>query len=199
MHNPIEQASLNDALAKATAMLSAAQSVAILTGAGISAESGLATFRGGGGLWEGSRVEDVATPMAFERDPALVWRFYNARRASAGSVKPNPGHYALVQLAIINRPHFSLTPGIALGTFTGFNRDSQTNEAVKLRNVMKNLFSIGAELNAEIKIGRCMIFAGPSYYLFSMQDKVSPDWKQYKHFLGADIGLRVNLLGRKHS
>ena len=52
-----------------------------MTGAGVSAESGLATFRGGGGLWEGHAVEDVATPEAFRRNPELVWRFYNARRA----------------------------------------------------------------------------------------------------------------------
>ena len=55
--------------------------IVVLTGAGISAESGLATFRGAGGLWEGHRFEDVATPQAFARDPALVQRFYNLRRA----------------------------------------------------------------------------------------------------------------------
>jgi NAD-dependent deacetylase len=70
----------------------------VLTGAGISAESGLATFRGAGGLWEGHRVEDVATPRAFWRDPALVWRFYNLRRANLATVLPNPGHQALVEL-----------------------------------------------------------------------------------------------------
>jgi NAD-dependent deacetylase len=70
----------------------------VLTGAGISAESGLATFRGAGGLWEGHRVEEVATPWAFKRDPLMVWRFYNARRAGLATVKPNPGHEALVAL-----------------------------------------------------------------------------------------------------
>ena len=72
-------------LEQAAGFLSGAQRIAALTGAGISAESGLATFRGAGGLWEGQRVEDVATPMAFNRDPALVWRFYNARRAALRS------------------------------------------------------------------------------------------------------------------
>jgi NAD-dependent deacetylase len=72
--------------------------VAVLTGAGVSAESGLATFRGAGGLWEGHRVEDVATPEAFARDPALVWRFYNLRRANLRTVGPNPGHRALAAL-----------------------------------------------------------------------------------------------------
>ena len=67
----------------------------VLTGAGISAESGLATFRGAGGLWEGSRVEDVATPEAFEADPERVWRFYAERRAGAAAARPNAAHLAL--------------------------------------------------------------------------------------------------------
>ena len=75
-----------------------ASAAAALTGAGISAESGLPTFRGAGGLWEGHRVEEVATPMAFERNPSLVWRFYNARRAGLRTVRPNAGHEALVRL-----------------------------------------------------------------------------------------------------
>src|SRR5437870_6829096 len=72
--------------------------VFVLTGAGISAESGVATFRDAGGLWEQHRVEDVATPEAFERDPALVWRFYSLRRAQLASVRPNPAHLALAEL-----------------------------------------------------------------------------------------------------
>jgi NAD-dependent deacetylase len=74
--------------------------VVVLTGAGISAESGLATFRGAGGLWEGHRVEDVATPEAFARDPALVQRFYNLRRAQLcdPAVRPNAAHLALARL-----------------------------------------------------------------------------------------------------
>ena len=70
----------------------------VLTGAGISAESGLATFRGAGGLWEGSRVEDVATPEAFEADPERVWRFYGARRAGAGAAGPNRAHLAVAEI-----------------------------------------------------------------------------------------------------
>ena len=72
--------------------------ILILTGAGISAESGVATFRDNGGLWERHRVEDVATPEAFARDPALVQRFYNARRAALDSVQPNAAHLALARL-----------------------------------------------------------------------------------------------------
>lgn len=72
--------------------------IVILTGAGISAESGLQTFRAADGLWEGHRVEDVATPEAFARDPALVHDFYDARRARLGEVEPNPAHVALARL-----------------------------------------------------------------------------------------------------
>jgi NAD-dependent deacetylase len=72
--------------------------IVILTGAGISAESGLKTFRGADGLWEGHRVEDVATPEAYGRDPALVHQFYDARRARLGEVEPNAAHRALALL-----------------------------------------------------------------------------------------------------
>lgn len=72
--------------------------IVILTGAGISAESGIATFRGPDGLWEGHRVEDVATPEAFERDPVLVQNFYDQRRAHLKEVEPNAAHRALARL-----------------------------------------------------------------------------------------------------
>ncbi|WP_294122418.1 NAD-dependent deacylase [Sphingomonas sp.] len=78
--------------------MGAVNNIVILTGAGISAESGLATFRGPDGLWEGHRVEDVATPEAFDRDPALVQQFYDARRARLGEVDPNAAHEALARL-----------------------------------------------------------------------------------------------------
>lgn len=74
------------------------RNIVVLTGAGVSAESGLATFRGPDGLWEGHRVEDVATPEAFQRDPALVHAFYDARRERLGAVKPNAAHEALARL-----------------------------------------------------------------------------------------------------
>jgi NAD-dependent deacetylase len=74
------------------------ESIVILTGAGISAESGVPTFRGPDGLWEGHRVEDVATPEAFARDPVLVQRFYDARRAALARVEPNAAHLALAKI-----------------------------------------------------------------------------------------------------
>lgn len=72
--------------------------IVILTGAGISAESGIDTFRSAGGLWEQHRVEDVATPEGFVRDPDLVLGFYDMRRAALGKVEPNPAHRALARL-----------------------------------------------------------------------------------------------------
>lgn len=74
------------------------RNIVILTGAGVSAESGIDTFRGGGGLWEQHRVEDVATPEAFARDPDLVLRFYDMRRAAIQTKAPNAAHFALAEL-----------------------------------------------------------------------------------------------------
>jgi NAD-dependent deacetylase len=72
--------------------------VFVLTGAGISAESGLPTFRADDGLWAGYRIEDVCTPDAWRRDPAAVWEFYSARRESSQNARPNPAHVALADL-----------------------------------------------------------------------------------------------------
>lgn len=74
------------------------RNIVILTGAGISAESGIDTFRAAGGLWEQHRVEDVATPEAFARDPDLVLRFYDMRRARIQQVEPNAAHHSLARL-----------------------------------------------------------------------------------------------------
>jgi NAD-dependent deacetylase len=78
---------------------SAFHSIVVLTGAGVSAESGLATFRDSNGLWNNHRIEDVATPEAFERNPTLVWEFYSARRRNALSVSPNAAHHALASFS----------------------------------------------------------------------------------------------------
>jgi NAD-dependent deacetylase len=77
--------------------LASARSVAVLTGAGISAESGVPTFRGAGGLWKTFRAEELATPQAFARDPHLVWEWYEMRRQAIASVQPNAGHRALAE------------------------------------------------------------------------------------------------------
>jgi NAD-dependent protein deacetylase/lipoamidase len=82
--------------------------VLVLTGAGISAESGLATFRGADGLWEGYPVEQVASPEGFAADPELVWRFYSMRRQAAVAARPNAAHRALVALEERLRDRFLL-------------------------------------------------------------------------------------------
>ena len=78
--------------------MSKIRNIVILTGAGVSAESGIDTFRSAGGLWEQHRVEDVATPEGFARDPDLVLRFYDARREAIQTKLPNPAHLALARL-----------------------------------------------------------------------------------------------------
>lgn len=81
------------------ALLSQSTRVLALLGAGLSASSGLPTFRGAGGLWRSHDATSLATPEAFAYDPALVWRFYSYRRHMALRVEPNPAHYALAQLS----------------------------------------------------------------------------------------------------
>ena len=93
---PIPRAGPGGTFAKLA--LDAQTRVFILSGAGISAESGLRTFRDSGGLWEEHRVEDVATPEGFATDPQLVWRFYSERRRQAAACQPNPAHVALAKL-----------------------------------------------------------------------------------------------------
>jgi NAD-dependent deacetylase len=88
--------------------LSARDRLFVLTGAGISAESGLPTFRGINGLWRGYRVEDVASPGAFAADPALVWQFYSERRERHATVKPNPAHFALAEFERVLSDRFFL-------------------------------------------------------------------------------------------
>ena len=87
-----------NALQEIRSRLAGARSVAILTGAGISADSGVPTFRGADGLWRNFRAEDLATPEAFARDPRLVWEWYNWRRELIATKSPNAAHQALVEL-----------------------------------------------------------------------------------------------------
>ena len=95
------------AIEEARELLAQAQSVAVLTGAGVSAESGIPTFRGDGGLWREYRAEELATPEAFARDPRLVWEWYNWRRESIKQAQPNAAHRALVRLEKA-KPRFTL-------------------------------------------------------------------------------------------
>jgi NAD-dependent deacetylase len=108
----------------------------VLTGAGISAESGLPTFRGTGGLWRTRRVEELASPQGFERDPQLVWEWYDERRAAHAGARPNAGHLAL---ASFERKH----PGFLLAT--------QNVDSLHLRAGSKNV----VELHGSLREARC--------------------------------------------
>ena len=110
--------------------------VAVLTGAGVSAESGVPTFREAGGLWEGNRPEEVATPEAFHADPEMVWRFYQARRSGLLKCRPNPAHEALAELERICPSFTLITQNV-----DGLHR------AAGSRNVI--------ELHGDIWIDRC--------------------------------------------
>jgi NAD-dependent deacetylase len=92
--------------------IEAAEAIAVLTGAGISAESGIPTFRGAAGLWREFKPEDLATPEAFARDPKLVWEWYNWRRELIARARPNAGHKALVELEIRKRNFTLITQNV---------------------------------------------------------------------------------------
>lgn len=105
---PLEPSS-RETLERGRAMVAAARRIVVLTGAGISAESGVLTFRGPDGLWQGRRPEELATPEAFRRDPRAVWEWYAWRRERIAACRPNAGHLALARLALER-------PGVALVT-----------------------------------------------------------------------------------
>ena len=92
--------------------LAAAQAITVLTGAGISADSGVPTFRGTDGLWRNYRAEDLATPDAFARDPRLVWEWYNWRRELIATKHPNPAHHAVVELERRCRQFWLITQNV---------------------------------------------------------------------------------------
>ncbi len=89
---------LKKKITSAADMLTSAEKVAVLTGAGISAESGVPTFRGPGGMWEDAKIEDVATPQGFSKNPRMVIAWYHKRVRRMKDVRPNPGHEALAEI-----------------------------------------------------------------------------------------------------
>ena len=94
------------------ALLGSQGAVLVLTGAGVSSESGIATFRDAGGIWEGIDPIRVATPRAFADDPEFVWRFYDARRAQAARAEPNPAHRAIAAIETTGRPFLLATQNV---------------------------------------------------------------------------------------
>jgi NAD-dependent deacetylase len=118
------------------AALRGAKSVFVLTGSGISAESGLPTFRGVGGLWRTHRVEELASPEGFARDPILVWTWYNERKAAHERAQPNAGHLALAQLEM---------------AFDDFTLATQNVDSLHLRAGSRNVL----ELHGSLREARC--------------------------------------------
>jgi NAD-dependent deacetylase len=92
--------------------LRTAQSVAVITGSGISAESGIPTFRGSDGLWSKFNIEDLATPEAFQRDPKRVWEWYIQRRQEYGDAQPNPAHYTIAEMETYYQDFLLITQNI---------------------------------------------------------------------------------------
>ncbi len=116
--------------------LRAARSVLVLTGSGISAESGLPTFRGVNGLWRRHRVEELASPQGFARDPQLVWTWYNERNAAHRRAQPNAGHYALALLE---------------ERYRDFTLATQNVDSLHLRAGSRNVL----ELHGALRTARC--------------------------------------------
>lgn len=114
--------------------LAAADHVVALTGAGISAESGIPTFRGPGGLWRKFSPEELATPIAFARDPRLVWEWYDWRRGLIHAAQPNPGHHALAELERRSREQSSGQKTLTLVTqnVDGLHERAGSRNVVKL-------------------------------------------------------------------
>jgi len=116
------------------ARLARARRVAVLSGAGISAESGVPTFRGSGGLWKERRAEELATPEAFKRDPKLVWEFYDYRRRALSGLAPNQAHIALAGLADKLRDRGAKESGLTIITqnVDGLHRDAGSRDLLEL-------------------------------------------------------------------
>jgi NAD-dependent deacetylase len=121
---------------QARELIASSQSIAVLTGAGISAESGVPTFRGEGGLWRGQRAESLATPGAFARNPAEVWEFYHARFEGLRGIEPNAGHRALAALEARCERFWLLTQNV-----DGLHRDAGSRNPI--------------ELHGSIRVARC--------------------------------------------
>lgn len=114
--------------------LAAARSITVLTGAGISADSGVPTFRGADGLWKNFRAEDLATPEAFERDPRLVWEWYNWRRELIATKLPNDAHKAIVELERRSADFWLITQNV-----DGLHRDAGSR---KLSEIHGNIWKV---------------------------------------------------------
>ena len=132
---------LGDPEGRAADILRRAKRVAVLTGAGVSADSGVPTFRASDGLWEGHRIKDVATPSGFARDPELVWEFYNQRRVNVASVTPNSGHDALAAL----ERHYGDGFTLATQNVDGLHQVAGSKRVLELHGCLRQTRCLGCE------------------------------------------------------
>jgi NAD-dependent deacetylase len=121
-------------LSEAAEFFSGATRIAVLTGAGISAESGVPTFRGAGGFWKGRSAMDLATPQAFARDPEGVWEFYRYRIAGLESVLPNDGHRALAELEEWSERYWLITQNV-----DGLHRAAGSRNVIELHGSLQHV------------------------------------------------------------
>jgi len=125
-----------------------ASGITVLTGAGISAESGVPTFRGKDGLWENHKVEELASIETFQKDPAQFWKFYNWRRKLLKDIKPNLGHYALVDFERLYPEFHLITQNV-----DGLHTAAGNKNVVELHgNIMRNKCSSCGDRTSEINL-----------------------------------------------
>jgi len=134
-------------LAQAREWIEDAQSIAVLTGAGISAESGIPTFRGPGGLWKTFRPEDLASPEAFARDPKLVWEWYLWRRERIAAAEPNPGHRALAKLEAGGRQFTLITQNV-----DGLHRAAGSRNIIELHGNLWRVRCVDCDFEQEYRL-----------------------------------------------
>lgn len=186
-------------LERVASALGTASRVAVLTGAGISAESGVPTFRGADGLWRQHRPEELATPHAFARDPGLVWEWYRSRRRRLATVSPNPGHFTLARLE-------SRCPDLALVTqnVDGLHALAGSQRIVELHgNIwcerctsrsphrVQRAFGEGAEESRDVPVCHCGAPLRPDVVWFGEGLQPEDLEKAREAFHAADLALVV--------
>jgi hypothetical protein len=107
------------------------------------------------------------------------------------------GNYFILELAVIDKAHFTLAPGFTLGAVAGFKLDKTSGDKVAFSQTTAHRFSASVEINAEVKLGRVVVFASPNYNFLQLIDKSNKAWNEKQNMLGGDLGLRVNMLKQR--
>lgn len=153
--------------------------IVVLTGAGISAESGIKTFRDNDGLWEDHRIEEVATPEAFQRDPELVHRFYNLRREQLKEVTPNSAHIALAELEALAKKFTLVTQNVddlheRAGSKNVLHIHGELRKIRDLTSNKSSIFEGSIEKKDYLKLRPDIVWFGESVkYTFEIDEAIS--------------------------